>query len=257
MSFDKISLRNNPECPFEDLQWMDYYWKRPSVEPEYEDDYWATVKDPDGVERNFMNEWKRRVEDKQNIYDLLMNIKPGKILDVGCGPGIFLSGLNKAWECYGNDISKIALDHCSKYGKTINGELPKLDLNPDIFDVVSMQHVIEHLPNPIEYIDKIKFILKDQGIFIIATPDFDSACARRFKNEFRMLHDKGHISLFTTYSLIKLLEDKEFEIIKIDYPFFETRWFTEENLMRMFDTSKVSPPFYGSHVVVFCRNIKK
>ena len=93
--------------------------------------------------------------------------------------------------------------------------------------------------------------------FIIATPDFDSACARKFKNEFRMLHDKGHISLFTTYSLIKLLEDKEFEIIKIDYPFFETRWFTEENLMRMFDTSKVSPPFYGSHVVVFCRNIKK
>ena len=257
MSIDTISLKHNPECPFGNLQWNGYYWNRPLIEPEYEEDYWGTIEDPDGVERNFLNEWERRVEDKKNIYDFLNQVNPGKILDVGCGPGIFLSGLNQGWECYGNDISKMALDHCSKYGKTIYGELPKLDFNPDIYDVVSMQHVIEHLSKPIEYIDKIKEILKNDGILILATPDFDSACARHFKNEFRMLHDKGHISLFTTYSLIKLLEDKGFEIIKIDYPFFDTRWFTKENLLRMFNTTKVSPPFYGSHVVIFCRNIKQ
>ena len=257
MSYDTISLKNNPECPFGDLHWTGYYWKRTLIEPEYEEDYWGTVEDPDGVKRNFSDEWERRVEDKQNVYDFLNQVSPGKILDVGCGPGIFLSGLNQGWECYGNDISKMALDHCAKYGKTIHGELPKLELNPDIYDVVSMQHVIEHLSNPIEYIDRIKEILKNDGILILATPDFDSACARHFKNEFRMLHDKGHISLFTTHSLINLLEDKGFEIIKIDYPFFDTRWFTKENLLRMFDTTKVSPPFYGSHVVIFCRNIKQ
>ena len=77
-----------------------------------------------------------------------------------------------------------------------------------------------------------------------------------FKQNFRMLHDKGHISLFTSFSLIALLEDNGFEIIKVEYPFFETQWFNSDNLNRMFDTTKVSPAFYGSHVVVFCRVIK-
>lgn len=65
MELDKISFRNNPECPFGNLKWTDYYWKRPSKEPEYEHDYWGTVKDPDGLERNFINEWEMLVNDKK------------------------------------------------------------------------------------------------------------------------------------------------------------------------------------------------
>ena len=73
-------------------------------------------------------------------------------------------------------------------------------------DVITMIHVIEHLINPLEYIKKIKNIKKD-GIFILETPDFDSPCARRFGSNFRMLNDPGHISLFTTLSLVQMLED--------------------------------------------------
>jgi len=54
-----------------------------------------------------------------------------------------------------------------------------------------------------------------------------------------------------------MIEDFNFEIICIDYPFFDTVYFTKENINRMFDTGKVSPPFYGNHVIVYSYNRKK
>ena len=255
--FKNISLRNNPVCPFGDLVWEKYYWVRPSKEPLYESDYWGVVEDPDGKKRNLVDEWEQQVRNLRHIVDFLDELKPGKILDVGCGPGFLLSALGDAWDKYGTDISQTALEYCSKYAKVFHGELPSLNFKENMFDVVVMNHVIEHLSEPLEYIIKVRRILKDQGILIIATPDFDSGCARCFGNNFRMLHDKGHISLFTSFSLVKMLEDYGFEIIHIDYPFFNTIYFTEENMNRMFDTSKVSPPFYGNHVVVYACNEKK
>ena len=86
---------------------------------------------------------------------------------------------------------------------------------------------------------------------MIATPDFDSPCARRFGLNFRMLHDPGHISLFTSFSLVKMLEDLGFRILEIDFPYFETRFYTQEAMTRMRDRTKVSPPFVGNHINVF------
>jgi hypothetical protein len=115
--------------------------------------------------------------------------------------------------------------------------------------------VIEHVKHPLDYVAAIYRTLKVGGIFIVGTPDFDSGCARRFKDNYRMLHDKGHISLFTSASLIKMLEDHRFRVIHVEYPYFDTIWFTQENLLRMEDASKMSPPFYGNHVTVFAEKI--
>ena len=53
------------------------------------------------------------------------------------------------------------------------------------------------------------------------------------------------------FSLRDLLEDSGFQVDKIDYPFFETEYFTKENLNRIFDTSKVSPVFYGNFMTLY------
>jgi len=254
--FDNISLRNNPICPVGDLPWKKYYWVRTSDQPSYEDDYWGVTTDPDGKQRFLIQEWEQQVKNLQHAIDFLNELEPGIILDVGCGPGFLLSALDEKWDKYGADVSKTALEYCAKYARVYHGELSQLDLKEDTFDLVVMNHVIEHLTEPLEYITEARRILKDRGILIIATPDFDSACARHFGNNFRMLHDKGHISLFTSFSLVKILEDCGFEIIQVEYPFFDTVYFSKENMLRMFGTSKVSPPFYGNHVVVYARNLK-
>lgn len=252
-----ISFRKNPLSPFGRLKWNKYYWVYSRKEPVYEADYWGRVKDPDGKTRNLVDEWDQQVKNLSHLTDFLKSVKPGRILDVGCGPGFLLSALSNKWDKYGADISQTALQRCSCYAKAYCGDLPSLRLKTGSFDVVVMNHVIEHLAKPLSYVAEIGRILKRGGVFIVATPDFDSACARRFGKNFRMLHDNGHISLFNSFSLVKMLEDYGFEIIKVEYPFFGTIWFTPENLNRMFDTRKVSPPFYGSHVVVYAYNRKK
>ena len=68
-----------------------------------------------------------------------------------------------------------------------------------------------------------------------------------------MLHDKTHVSLFSDFSLKNLLEDFGFVVDRIEYPFFETKYFTNENLLRLFDTSKISPPFYGNIMSLYAR----
>ena len=95
--------------------------------------------------------------------------------------------------------------------------------------------------------------MKTNGHLVIAAPNFDSGVARRFGENFRFLHDKTHISLFSDFSLRQLLEDNGFIVNRMEYPFFDTKYFTKENLMRLFDTSKVSPPFYGSVMTLYAR----
>lgn len=250
------SFRENPICPFGDLVWEKYYWVYPREVPLYNGDYWGISKDPDGVERNLVDEWQQQVENVKHIINFISNIPPGKILDVGCGPGFLLSAIDQKWDKYGMDISWTASEHCSKHAKVFCDELLNLKFEEDMFDVVVMNHVIEHVSEPLKYIIEIQRILKEGGLFIIETPDFDSGCARRFGKKYRMLHDKGHIRLFTSFSLVKMLEDYAYEIIYIEYPFFDTIWFTPENMSSMFDISKVSPAFHGNHIAVYCYNRK-
>ena len=111
--------------------------------------------------------------------------------------------------------------------------------------------MIEHIADPVSFIENIWLIMKTHGKLVLGTPNFDCAMARRFGENFRLLHDKTHISLFSDFSLRDLLEDSGFQVDKIDYPFFETEYFTKENLNRIFDTSKVSPAFYGNFMTLY------
>ena len=90
-------LRTNPKCPVGDFPWEKYYWKRLMPDILYEDDYWGRAVDPDGNERNIMDEWDDQVENFRHIISYLDGYVPGEILDVGSGPGFFLSGLNSNW----------------------------------------------------------------------------------------------------------------------------------------------------------------
>lgn len=253
----KLDMRNAPLCPYGSLKWNRYYWEREQRVLNYEESYWGKTIDPDGSNRNMLSdeEWKKQVGDIQWIADIINSQTGGRLIDVGCGPGYFLSAVNAKWERHGVDVSKTALKIAKRYASVKLGELHKLYYKPGYFDMVFMNHVIEHVENPLNYIKAVYRILKVGGICIIGTPDFDSGCARRFKNNYRMLHDKGHVSLFTSVSLIKMLEDYKFRIIHVEYPYFDSIWFTKENLLRINDVSRVSPPFYGNHVTVFAEKV--
>ncbi len=235
-----------------------YFKRRKAPEQvDYEQNYWGTIVDPDGNVRNRLEERERYLEDIAEEVKLINELKVGKILDVGCGLGCLLSGVGDNWEKYGVEVSQFAAEHANKWGEIFCGELKEANYRDDNFDVVVLYHVIEHVEKPVDLLLEIKRILKRGGYLILGTPDFDSGCARRFGENYRLLQDKTHINLFTNESMHRFLYEYGFEIEHVRYPFFETRYFTEENLLRLFDTNKISPPFYGNFMTFYCRKPDK
>jgi CMP-N-acetylneuraminic acid synthetase/SAM-dependent methyltransferase len=229
-----------------------YFRKRiPAGVINYEDNYWGKTIDPDGKERNKEREKWQYLEDAKHVIDYINTQEPGAVLSVGCGFGYILSAINGKWLKYGTELSEYAGEKAREYGNIHIGcllESPYPDMS---FEAINMYHVIEHLPDPVVYIQKINNLLKIGGKLIITTPDFESITAKRFGDKFRLLHDKTHVSLFGTQGLCNMLEDYGFEVEKVEHPFYGTRHETEENLLRLMDTTKISPPAHGNVVTIF------
>lgn len=232
---------------------MAYYRSRqPPVGTDFESSYWGTVVDPDGRVRHRLEERDQFLDDTKEELAFLNKLTPARILDIGCGPGFLLSGLSQGWEKHGVEVSRLAAQHAERYGKIFVGQLSEARYPAEHFDAVVLYHVIEHVAEPIELILEVRRVLRTGGTLVLGTPDFDSGCARRFGDNYRLLHDPTHISLFSSDSMHRFLRDHGFTIDRVEYPFFETRHFTLENLARLFDTSKVSPPFYGNFMTFYC-----
>ena len=57
--------------------------------------------------------------------------------------------------------------------------------------------------------------------------------------------------MFTNDYMHRFIRDHKFKIKKVDYPFFETRYFNNKNLFRLRDIKKISPPFYGNFMTFY------
>ena len=218
-----------------------------------EDTYWLDGIDPDGKKRNRISEKEQYLSDISTELNYINKLKPGKILDIGCGLGWLLSAVETGWKKYGVEISKYASENAAQYADITNDHFLNADYESNFFDLIVMHHVIEHMQDPIKNLKKAIKILKGNGIIIIATPDFDSGCARRFGNNYRLLHDSTHISLFSNDSMHRMLRDHLLEIDYVDYPYFNTKYFNQDSLNRLFNVEEISPAFYGNFMTFYCR----
>jgi 2-polyprenyl-3-methyl-5-hydroxy-6-metoxy-1,4-benzoquinol methylase len=227
-----------------------------SIKRKLNKNYWKSKKDPDGKIRdrikNFDKERKIYLKNNKSLLRIIRSLKYNKLCDVGCGPGFLLSGI-KNKKLFGIENDESAVKTASKYARIYKIDLNKKFKIKDKFDVVVCYHVIEHIKNPLTFLLNLKKILKKNGYLILGTPDFDSAMARRYKNKYRLLHDKTHISLFSLDSISRLLRKENFEIKLIDFPYFDTDYFNKKNLLRLFLTKKASPPFYGSFMTILSK----
>lgn len=233
-------------------------YQNPRKTTRYVDNYWKPAIDPDGKVRDLTTEREDKIK---NWYGgdikYVNSLKPGKILDVGCGLGFFLSAINNQWGKYGVEISEFASDYARQHFPGINiftGKLLQAKYNDNFFDVVYFYHVIEHVENPGELLKEIYRVTKTNGILVTGTPNIESFCAKRFKGNYRLL-GTPHIILFPKSTLITLLEKNGFKPFKVRFPFFGTKYFTLGNLWRLINTKKVSPPFYGNIMTIYARKV--
>lgn len=156
--------------------------------------------------------------EKKRVNKLLKYKKNGRILDVGCGRSIFLKELKKrGWDVYGIEIFEENVNFLKKeYNiQMFNGDFCKIDLPEKFFDVVAFWHVFEHVQNPLEALNKIKRILKDDGIVIMELPNIDSAQAKIFKENWFHLDVPRHIYHYSPNNLCPQIQKCGFSILKI------------------------------------------
>lgn len=139
--------------------------------------------------------------------------KNGRILDIGSSTGNLLEiFLDDQWECWGVEPSE-SYKLQNKKIHAINMNFEKAKLNENYFDVVIMNHTLEHVANPDLVIKKIYKILKKDGIIFIDVPNFGSLSSIILKENWPFLLPHEHSYHFTKKSLSSLLKSHDFKII--------------------------------------------
>ena len=168
-------------------------------------------------DRDYLKSKEARTETfKRDLREIEKYKKKGKILDIGCGPGLFLKvAKDNEWEDYGVELSKWAFDYGKNMGvNIINKRLEKVKFNDEFFDVITLWDVIEHVENPSGLLLEIKRILKNDGIIVLNTPNIGSAFAKIMGKRWWNLMGM-HIYYFDKKTIIKILEKNGYKIIKI------------------------------------------
>ncbi|MDP4606518.1 MAG: class I SAM-dependent methyltransferase [Flavobacteriaceae bacterium] len=94
-------------------------------------------------------------------------------LDFGAGNGYFVQSVQaKGWKSYGVEPSVFGQTAAEQQGLKLYGSLS--DLPEDKFDVITLWHVLEHVPNYLETLQKLVHRLKPGGQIIIAVPNYKS-----------------------------------------------------------------------------------
>ncbi len=142
--------------------------------------------------------------------------KRGRLLDVGAGFGFFLSEMKgRGWEVAGVEISQKAIDYARNVlGLTMHeGTLEQIGFPENTFDAVSGFYVIEHLPQPMEFLHGCYRILKPRGLLLLRYPHTTPIknLLRFFGIENRLYDLPAHVSDFSPGMIQQCMEKAGFK----------------------------------------------
>src|SRR3972149_1930131 len=111
------------------------------------------ITDPDGKVRDRTLERDQYLDDVKAELRFLYSLRPGRILDIGCGLGFLLSALPDTWEKHGVEPDAFCADYAARLGVDDATEIARaafedVTYRANYFDVVVMHHVIEHMGDP-------------------------------------------------------------------------------------------------------------
>lgn len=137
-----------------------------------------------------------------------------RLLDVGCGTGDFLlTAKNNGWDIKGIEPNPQAREIAnSKTKNAVSNIEGLLDLEKHSFDVITLWHVLEHLPNLEEHIQLFQSLLKPNGRLIIAVPNFKSYDATYYKSFWAAYDVPRHLWHFSKTSISKLFSKYDMEV---------------------------------------------
>jgi len=153
------------------------------------------------------------------LYAFPPDVADPATLDVGCGDGSALRFLKELGfkRLHGTEIEDGCRPILEQQGieVTVTSDLAAAGLPEDAFDLVRMNHVLEHVGNPAETIAQARRLLKKGGKLLVAVPNFDSPARRVFGRYFCGLQLPTHLYHFNETNLARMLESGGFVVGKL------------------------------------------
>ena len=143
--------------------------------------------------------------------------KGGRVLDVGCSAGIFLSQLNSSYIKFGVEPSQKAVHEAKKNvpeGNFFNCVLKDAPLKSASFDVITMWDVIEHLESPSRALLDLNSLLTEDGYLILVTPNISGIMSLLMKKKWPHLI-RGHLYYYTPKTIRRALNLAGFDVLSI------------------------------------------
>jgi 2-polyprenyl-3-methyl-5-hydroxy-6-metoxy-1,4-benzoquinol methylase len=177
-------------------------------------EYYDYISDKPAIQKNFGKRLNQIHIDPKSYINL-------NTLEIGCAYGFF----GEVFTNYFKNVPYTGIDvvpEVINYGKSV------LELNLVLEDFLTystdkkyshvfMWDVIEHLPRPDLFIDKISREILNEGELHITTGDIDALLSRIQKENWRMIHPPSHLHYFSKHTLVQLLNNYGFVIKKITY----------------------------------------
>jgi 2-polyprenyl-3-methyl-5-hydroxy-6-metoxy-1,4-benzoquinol methylase len=160
-------------------------------------------------EKHFVNFYIKR-------FDIISKFvsKIGAVLDIGCSRGTFLEIFkNAGWEAWGIESSGSAKFAKRRGIKVFKKRFEDVSLPEKYFDLVILNHTLEHVENPVEVLSKIKRILKNDGLVFVDVPNFGSLSAKILKSKWPYILPEEHIHHFSQKSIKMLFDSCGYKVV--------------------------------------------
>lgn len=236
------------------------------------EDLFLKTTDPEGRERSMVRERDRRRSEFLGYVRRIKRIIPaGRVLDVGCGLGLFLELLGPKFERLGLDINPLAARFAREHldCPVYEGDAMEADFPIGGFDLISVMQALDHFDGPGVFLHRAAHWLRRGGLlFLSSLININSPAARLFKEDFRLLHP-FHLAYFSSRTIRLVLTSLGFRVIRIEHPYFKTPFFNRREaagfILKVFERMLVSrngasngqtrrvlsPPFIGSTMNVY------
>jgi len=179
-----------------------------------------------------------RQRSRQDIHELclywlhtLMSYKlpPGRVLEIGCAHGGSVALAKWAgFEAMGLEMSPWVVDFAQKIFDIpmLLGPLEDQNIEIESFNAILLYDVLEHLPDPLATMSYAASLLKEDGVFIIQTPNYleDKTYSEMLTTQDKFLDQlkpSEHVYLFNHSSVSKLFKQIGFEFIKFEQQLFD------------------------------------
>jgi 2-polyprenyl-3-methyl-5-hydroxy-6-metoxy-1,4-benzoquinol methylase len=170
------------------------------------------------------------------LEKFLANLHGKKLIDVGCGEGFFMKeAMSKGLSVQGIDFSSqgVLKNNPDLIGKVTQGDIfsimDKLHRENNLFDVVILNNILEHVIDPLDLLKKSHNLMNKNGVILITVPNDFSDFQVKLLQDKKIDHEywvklPDHLHYFNYKNLIEVLRKSDFETIEMisDFPI---EWF--------------------------------